>query len=174
MIKSLYFCIPVIESNMKRIFIVLGCALIFASCSSSSKDAKTGNDGGVSNDLITNPATASDPQAEPSEFAVMSFKNTEHNFGDILEHQKVETTFEFTNTGKVDLLIQDCKATCGCTVPDWPKEPIKPGQSGKIRVVFDSSGKSGLNNKNVTVIANIKEKSIDLKFTANVRAVPRS
>ena len=101
----------------------------------------------------------------------MTFKSTEHNFGDILENQKVETTYEFTNTGKVDLLISNCSAMCGCTVPDWPREPIKPGEKGSIKVVFDSAGKSGTNNKIVTVYANIESKTLELKFSANVRAL---
>jgi hypothetical protein len=101
----------------------------------------------------------------------MSFKTKEHDFGDIIENQKVETTYEFVNTGKVDLLINDCKAACGCTVPDWPKTPIKPGGAGVIKVVFDSAGKSGMNTKIVTVVANIQEGTTELKFTANVRPI---
>jgi len=155
------------------------CALAFlflVSCNSNSskKDnpgSTTENSVEISNEQINNPATASNPTATPSEFAIMSFKNTDHNFGDILENQKVETTYEFTNTGKVDLLINDCRASCGCTVPNWPKTPIKPGASGVIKVVFDSAGKSGENNKIVTVLANIKEGSIELKFKATVRSL---
>jgi hypothetical protein len=101
----------------------------------------------------------------------MSFKTKEHDFGDIIENQKVETTYEFVNTGKVDLLINDCKAACGCTVPDWPKTPIKPGGAGVIKVVFYSAGKSGMNTKIVTVVANIQEGTTELKFTANVRPI---
>lgn len=124
-------------------------------------------------DQIENPATASDPQAQPENLAEMTFVSTEHNFGDILEGQQVETTFEFTNTGKHDLLIHDCTASCGCTVPDWPKTPVKPGEKGKIKVKFDSTGKSGMNNKTVTVKANVPGGSVELKFKANVRAVKK-
>jgi hypothetical protein len=60
---------------------------------------------------------------------------------------------------------------CGCTVPDWPREPIKPGEKGSIKVDFDSAGKSGTNNKIVTVYANIESKTLELKFSANVRAL---
>lgn len=158
---------------MKRILIYAMLLSVFSACSNGEKKENTQeqNSGEVSNEMINNPATADNPTAKPTEFAVMSFKTTEHNFGDILENQKVETTFEFTNTGKVDLLINDCRAACGCTVPDWPKTPIKPGDSGKIKVVFDSAGKAGMNNKIVTVYANIEQETIELKFTANVRAL---
>jgi hypothetical protein len=161
---------------MKQISFCVLAFLFLASCNSNSgnKDnsgSTTENNSEISNEQINNPATASNPTATPSEFAIMTFKNTEHNFGDILENQKVETTYEFTNTGKVDLLINDCRASCGCTVPNWPKTPIKPGASGVIKVVFDSAGKGGENNKIVTVLANIKEGSIELKFKANVRTL---
>jgi hypothetical protein len=161
---------------MKQIIFCVLAFLFLASCNNKSVNnenagSSTENSAEISNDQISNPATASNPTATPSEFAIMSFKNTEHNFGDILENQKVETTYEFTNTGKVDLLINDCRASCGCTVPNWPKTPIKPGASGVIKVVFDSAGKSGENNKIVTVLANIKEGSIELKFKASVRSI---
>jgi hypothetical protein len=144
---------------MKQISFCILAFLFLVSCNSNSskKDnsgSTTENSAEISNEQINNPATASNPTATPSEFAIMSFKNTDHNFGDILENQKVETTYEFTNTGKVDLLINDCRASCGCTVPNWPKTPIKPGASGVIKVVFDSAGKSGENNKIVTVKKN--------------------
>lgn len=124
-------------------------------------------------EMIDNPATASNPNAQPGELPVMTFRKTDHDFGDIIENQVVETTYEFTNTGKSDLLISDCKAACGCTVPNWPREPIKPGKGGKITVKFDSAGKSGVNNKIVTVLANTKEGSTELKFRANVQAVKK-
>ncbi len=163
---------------MKHVFIISVLALFAAACSNQpaaeAGKTETPAETAVSDGQISNPATAENPTATPSEYAVMSFKTTEHNFGDILENQKVETTYEFTNTGKVDLLINDCRAACGCTVPDWPKTPIKPGASGKIKVVFDSAGKAGMNNKIVTVVANIKEGTLELKFTANVRAIKKT
>ena len=161
---------------MKQFSICLMAFIFLASCSNKPKtqevtDASTESSSETLDNQIANPATANNPTATPSAYAVMSFKNTEHNFGDILENQKVETTYEFINTGKVDLLINDCRASCGCTVPNWPKTPIKPGASGVIKVVFDSAGKSGENNKIVTVLANIKEGSIELKFKAFVRSL---
>jgi hypothetical protein len=128
----------------------------------------------VPTEAINNPSTASDPTAQPGEFPVMTFKNDYYDFGDIVEGQVVETTYEFTNTGKADLLINRCDATCGCTVPNWPKEPIKPGKSGKIKIEFNSSGKSGINNKIVTVVSNTKEGKAELKFRANVQAIKKT
>ena len=60
----------------------------------------------------------------------------------------------FENTGKTDLIITSATATCGCTVPKWPKKPIKPGEKASIEVIFDSEHKNGQQNKQVTIIAN--------------------
>jgi len=157
---------------MKHLFLSLVMVLLLSACDSAPKAADTTNETPeVSPELIENPATANETNKKPEEYAVMTFKNMSHNFGDILENQKVETTFEFTNTGKVDLLISNCAAMCGCTVPKWPREPIKPGEKGSIKVVFDSAGRSGVNKKIVTVYANIESKTLELKFTANVRPI---
>ncbi len=123
-------------------------------------------------DMIDNPATASNPTAESKNTTEMTFETMDHNFGDIIEGQSVEKTYYFTNTGKNPLLIDRCDVTCGCTVPSFPKTPIAAGEKGAIKVVFNSSGKSGLNNKTVTVFANVKDGNMVLKFTANVIVVP--
>jgi hypothetical protein len=161
---------------MKKVFYSLTLSLLIASCGNAGTDGKSteGGESQVGDDQIENPATPENPTAKNTQYAVMTFASSEHNFGDILENQKVETTYEFVNTGKVDLLINDCQVSCGCTVPNWPKTPIKPGEGGKIRVVFDSTNKEGLNNKTVTVLANIEGGKHELKFTANVRALKQN
>ena len=68
--------------------------------------------------------------------------------------EKIEYAFKFTNTGKTDLIVTNATATCGCTIPSYPKEPIKPGSSGLIRVLFDSKGKTGVQQKAITITAN--------------------
>ena len=76
------------------------------------------------------------------------------DFGSITEGEKVTHVFNFTNTGDADLVIVSAKGSCGCTVPEWPKEPIAPGAEGKISVVFNSEGKKGMQNKRVSIVAN--------------------
>lgn len=157
---------------------IVTASFLIGACGNSTKtnvdnaEMSTSNPEAITGEHIENSATADQPQAQPSEYAIMTFKTTEHDFGDIVENQNVETTFEFTNTGKVDLMISSCNAQCGCTVPDWPRQPIPPGGKGSIKVSFNSSGRSGVNNKVVTVYANIEQKQIELKFRANVRALP--
>lgn len=84
----------------------------------------------------------------------IKFKEEDYNFGKAKQGDVVEHTFEFTNTGKEPLIIQDCKASCGCTIPEWPRDPIAPGASGKITTKFNTTGKSHDQKKVVTVLAN--------------------
>lgn len=86
--------------------------------------------------------------------AAISFDKTEHDFGVISEGDVVETVFEITNTGKADLVITDAFATCGCTVPEWPKDAIKPNEKGQLKVVFDSNGKPNKQSKTITLVTN--------------------
>ena len=85
---------------------------------------------------------------------VMKFDKESHDFGKIKMGDKVTYDFKFTNNGKSPLIITDARATCGCTKPDWPHTPVKPGDSGSIHVVFNSTGKQGLQDKMITVTAN--------------------
>ena len=85
---------------------------------------------------------------------VMKFAKETNDFGKIRSGDKVASDFKFTNTGKSPLIITDAVATCGCTKPEWPKGPIKPGESGNIHVVFNSASKMGLQDKMITITAN--------------------
>jgi hypothetical protein len=86
--------------------------------------------------------------------ASISFENTEYDFGTVNEGEIVETTFKVTNSGTTDLVITDAKVTCGCTVPVWPKKPIKPGQTEDVLVKFNTNGKQNRQQKNITLITN--------------------
>jgi hypothetical protein len=130
--------------------------LLFTLMSCGNKGNK-----GLSGDLINNPATASGTM-DPSKVAVITFDKTTHDFGKVSEGEKVAYSFKFINTGKNDLIIANVIASCGCTVPTFPKEPIKPGNSEYINVQFDSKGRSGEFNKEVTIYANTIPNSTQL------------
>ncbi len=100
------------------------------------------------------------------------FDETKHDFGDISQGDVVEHQFKFTNTGKEPLIISRIVTTCGCTAPTWPKEPIKPGESGKIKIVFNSTGKIGRQNKVVTILSNSVNQKEQLFIVANI--IPKS
>ncbi len=86
---------------------------------------------------------------------VIVFETQEHDFGRILEQSgEVSTEFEFTNTGKVPLILQNVQASCGCTTPEWPKEPLMPGQQGTIKVAFNPKNRPGPFTKTITVSSN--------------------
>lgn len=98
----------------------------------------------------------------------VSFDKAEYDFGTITAGDVVETEFVVTNTGESDLIISDAKASCGCTVPDYPKQPVKPGESAPIKVSFNSAGKSGMQNKTVTLTTNTENGQETFAIKANV------
>jgi hypothetical protein len=102
-------------------------------------------------------------------YPVMTFTETEFDFGDIKQGDRVEHTFEFTNTGEADLIITSARATCGCTVPEYTEEPIKPGKSGKIKVTFNSTGKKGQTSKTITVVCNTAIENEKLTIKTNIQ-----
>ncbi|NVK49635.1 MAG: DUF1573 domain-containing protein [Cyclobacteriaceae bacterium] len=104
--------------------------------------------------------------------AVITFKEKSIDFGDIVQGAKVSHTFEFTNTGDAPLVISNVAATCGCTVPSWPKEPVAPGKSAKIEVSFNSAGKMGKQNSVVRIYSNASEPIEKVSLISNV--LPRT
>lgn len=82
------------------------------------------------------------------------FEETEYDFGIVSEGEKVGWYFTFRNEGGSDLIITNARASCGCTVPEYSREPIPPGGEGKIKVIYDSSGRSGREMKTVTIESN--------------------
>lgn len=96
--------------------------------------------------------------------AEIKFEKTSHNFGTFPEsNPKVTCTFKFTNTGDKLLVIHQAMASCGCTVPQFPKEPIKPGESGEITVTYNGAGKfPGHFKKSITIRTNAKQEIIRL------------
>lgn len=108
--------------------------------------------GRIDTDAVTNTASANgNVNADLPE---IKFDEEVFDFGKITQGEKVSHAFTFKNVGKKNLIISGASGSCGCTVPEWPKEPIKPGGEGTINVVFSSEGKSGMQEKTVTVVTN--------------------
>lgn len=88
----------------------------------------------------------------------IEFTETTYDFGTVKDGEKVTHNYKFKNTGKEPLIISEAKGSCGCTVPQWPREPIAPGKTGEIKVEFDSKGKGSAEGlaqaKKVTLTAN--------------------
>ncbi len=100
--------------------------------------------------------------------AEMNFSKLEHDFGKITEGEKVACMFNFINSGDGDLLISSATTSCGCTVPRFSKEPIPPGETGSIEVLFDSAYREGTQTKTVTIRSNAKPKIMILRIVADV------
>ena len=100
--------------------------------------------------------------------AKMHFEEMEFDFGDIYQGDKVQHTFEFINIGNQPLVINNVLTTCGCTAPEWPKDPIPPGNTGTVKVVFNSSAKMGRQNKVITIRSNSVGSDQRLKIVAMV------
>lgn len=85
----------------------------------------------------------------------MTFKSKEFDFGTIEEGEKADATFEYENTGESDLIITNAKTSCGCTVAEYKKNiPIKPGEKGEIKAIYDSKGKKNNQNRSITLFTN--------------------
>lgn len=110
-----------------------------------------------------------DMPAEPKPGnAAFTFEKTEHDFGKIKQDQIVDYTFKFTNTGTEPLIISDARGSCGCTVPNYSKEPIPVGGTGEIQVSFDPKGKTGIQRKTVTITANTNPPRTTLNIVSEV------
>lgn len=103
--------------------------------------------------------------------AEIKFDKTTYSFGSFKETEKVSCKFKFTNTGNGPLVIHQAIATCGCTVPKYPKEPIKPGESGEITVTYNGAGKfPGYFRKSITIRTNAKDELIRLYIEGDMIA----
>jgi hypothetical protein len=147
--------------NSKLFILLIAISVgVLQSCKSDSK-----TEGFSTNDINIG--------GDPGNLPVMKFTEEIHDFGQITQGEKVSYSFAFTNEGKSNLIISSAQGSCGCTVAQPPKEPVSPGKSGKIDVVFDSNGKSGKQEKNVTVITNGEPNTKILTIKAEI-IVPTS
>jgi hypothetical protein len=157
---------------MKSIHSILIVSLLFfAACRNSNQgsSATDNKDGKLPTDLVNNPATASaDSGKNTDKVPGFKFDVETHDFGTITQGEKVAYAFKFTNSGHADLLIREAHASCGCTVPDYPKTPVPPGGQGVINVTFNSEGKNGMQHKEVTIVANTIPNTKVLVITGEV------
>ena len=142
--------------------IIANCA-----CNDLTKEVKPKKQKRLSTDLVNNTKTAQKGKKE-GVLPELSFDKKRHNFGEILQGESVSCLFTFTNFGKGDLIISQAKGSCGCTVPEWPREKISPGGNGEIKVTFNSAGKSGKQNKTITLVTNAIPNTTVLTVSAHI------
>ena len=153
------------QTQFRKYFAVSLIVLLAACTSKKQNDVP---DNAINTDVVNNPATASQSSNPKENVPTYQFETTEHDFGDIAQGEHVSFAFNFINSGKGDLVIRSANGSCGCTVPEYPKDPIKPGDKGVINVTFNSEGKEGLQNKTVTLIANTIPNTFVLTIKGNV------
>ncbi|MAW21575.1 MAG: hypothetical protein CMD16_04180 [Flavobacteriales bacterium] len=145
----------------KEIIIVLFALVILASCTGSDQKKETFIDS------ITNPLTA-EKDAKELLMPKIKLESDVYDFLEITEGESVSTEFILENIGEAPLLIRSAKGSCGCTVPEWPTEPILAGESGTIKVTFNSTGKKGRQNKTVTLVTNAIPNTKVLRIIGNI------
>ncbi|MFZ6052539.1 DUF1573 domain-containing protein [Halocola ammonii] len=128
-------------------------------------EQKAAKDGKQQMDLLENQKKE---QAQNQPVTSIKFDEYNHDFGTINEGDSPEHVFTFTNTGDNPLILEKCKGSCGCTVPNCPKNPIAPGEKGEIKVVFNSKGKKNSQTKKVTVTGNTDPVQTILTIKAQV------
>jgi hypothetical protein len=144
---------------MKKIFFAISL-LALVSCGGNK------NDGSITTDDVSNSASANGKSNE--NLPEIKFEEEEFDFGKITQGEKVSHAFLFKNIGNKSLIISGASGSCGCTVPEWPKEPIQPGAEGKINVVFSSEGKSGIQEKTVTIVTNCEPATRIIKIKTEI------
>ncbi len=159
----------------KLFFLFIAVAGLMASCKndSATKDAARAAVEGTT-PAATTPAATTDPNAAAAAVpsgptTTIQFMEEEFNFGTINQGDVVSHTFKFKNTGSEPLVITDAKASCGCTVPKKPNDPVAPGETGELVVEFNSAGKSGAQTKQVTVTANTNPPQSFIRIVSDVK-----
>ena len=135
--------------------------------SESHSNNSTENKPTLSTELVSNSNTAQ-KNANKKIGPQFSFESELHDFGQLVDGEKVSYSFKFTNSGDEPLIISNAKGSCGCTVPNWPKDPIQPGENGTIDVTFNSSGRSGKQKKAITLTANTNPSRKVINITSEV------
>jgi hypothetical protein len=155
---------------MYKIIIPAICLSMMVACGGSSDNSIEAKEGVVASNLSAKPKTAEEikqleqeakerQEKYESTLTTFEFDKVYHDFGNVGPDSENTTEFKITNTGKVPLILDDVSASCGCTTPQWPKEPIPPGQSDVIAVTFSPKPNQKEEiKKTVTVTANTTEK----------------
>lgn len=151
---------------MRNIFL----AMILITAISCNNAPEEENKNLLPTNMIENPRSAGGlDTAAFNSLPTMDFKDTLHDFGIMHEGETSTYEFEFTNNGKSPLIISNATGSCGCTVADYPRNPVQPGKSGVMKVIFNSTGKQGHQEKSVSVSTNSRHGTHMLYIKADVQ-----
>lgn len=157
---------------MNKFIALLGtCLLIMVfACDSKQEEANTQEEANLVSVENATEVAAEEPQSD-EKLPVMTFEEIEYDFGSADEGEIVKHEFVFTNTGESPLVIDTAQASCGCTVPTWPRNPVAPGESGTIAVEFNSQGRPGITNKSIRINANTQPEVTVLYLKGSVKQI---
>lgn len=160
---------------MKNLIILsFSILLLITSCQDASKKIKDTKDVNTTQSEPQKPEINAQIIDNNNGGAAFNFTNDGGkvwDFGTIQQGDEPEFTFTFQNTGNEPMIISNAKGSCGCTVPQWPKEPIAPGKTGEINVKFNSKNKKGSQNKTVTLTANTTPPTTKLRVTGTIEVI---
>lgn len=160
--------------NMKNsLFLIALSGFLWSSCQNDGNTEavqEIRGGGGPNSSLIRNPVSADLP-LDTNQLARITYTEPEFDFGEAKEGEVVEHEFEFTNTGNIPLTILGARSSCGCTVPEWPRDPVQPGGKGVIKAKFNTEGKLREQKKTIYITANTypNETRVMLKGTVHAR-----
>ena len=165
---------------MKKIFLILAAGFTIASCNEANKTSEESNAASTTTQAsaeptttATAPSTVATPEPNQIDTANLTtiqwLDGADKDFGKIDEGKNLDVSFRFKNTGSKPLVISNVSASCGCTVPETPKKPYAPGETGVIKASFNSTGKPNLQSKQVTVYANTNPGVTTLTFRVDVK-----
>ncbi|MCR5115665.1 MAG: DUF1573 domain-containing protein [Bacteroidales bacterium] len=151
---------------MKKTIILTLIALFCASFSLSAQNANAGK-----KDQSKKTEQKAEKKNNKAKVAEITFESLEHDYGNIYKGDNGECEFKFKNTGKAPLTITKCQASCGCTVPSWPRDPIAPGKTAVIKVKYDTN-RLGTINKSITVTSDAINNNVVLHIKGHISERP--
>jgi hypothetical protein len=160
---------PYKQTHMKKLLIILAAGLAVMACNTADNRTQAEKD----RDKFVQDSLAAEKKKlilqDSTNVTTLQWLDTTFlDMGKVKEGTTVEVTFRFKNTGTKPLVITNVSASCGCTIPEKPEEPITPGEEGVIKAKFDSKGRPGVNTKEVYVTANTQPASYNLSFKVEV------
>ncbi len=153
--------------NRPLIYFFCICLSTLLACANDGPELKTVKTSKL-DEFVRNPIQMGTP-VDSSLAAQFSFDQTIHEFEEVQEGEVVTHVFKFTNVGQSPLLISEARSTCGCTVPEWPKDPIDVNESGEIKVRFKTAGKPGFQDKPISIYANTLPGKTVVRLRGNVK-----
>lgn len=157
------------NSLLLAVLILVGCGEAAPDINKEVPDVnEVKNSTSIPNSKLIHMPISADRAINEAEAAKFEFEEKSFDFGNIAEGEQVEHIFKFKNVGQSPLIINHAQGSCGCTIPEWPREPIAPGGMGEIKVKFNSQDKAGHQEKFITLTANTYPNKTELRITGNV------